>query len=210
MFTHEASGIRLHLIPGGTYALGQAEPLDREAPPHELRLEPFLIGRFPVLVCEWEGTGDDDRPASGVSWIAAQAWLAARGLRLPREAEWEAACRAGSDTPWFWGIDFDPAWAWTHALAGGAPRAVSAHAERANGFGLVDMAGNVSEWCQEALDAPMEGSSWQEWDPGRVHRGGSYDYPSRACRSSHRGGTDPQRAYPDLGLRAALSVTLTS
>ena len=206
VFEHARSGITLHLIPGGVYTLGQADPLDREAPPRQVTLAPFLIGRAPVLAREWaadEAAGV--LPAQGVSWLEAEAWLSARGLRLPREDEWEAACRAGTTTPWFWGARFDAAWAWTHGAGG--PQPVDRHTARANAFGLIDMAGNVSEWCQESLDAPMEGSSWQEWDPGRVHRGGSYDYPSRCCRSSYRGGTDPQRAYPDLGLRAALSLT---
>jgi formylglycine-generating enzyme required for sulfatase activity len=214
VFRHQATGMLLHLIPGGAYRLGQEPALDREAAPRSVELAPFLIGRFPVRQEEWDRLGGQDRrplrdpdlPICGVSCQAAEAWLARAGLRLPSEDEWEAACRAGSLTPWFFGAEFQSAYAWVHDNSDRMPQAVSQHLSRANAFGLVDMAGNVSEWCQERLDAPMEGSAWNEWDPGRVHRGGSFDYPARACRSAFRGGTDPGRDYPDLGVRAALSL----
>jgi formylglycine-generating enzyme required for sulfatase activity len=198
-FRHLRTGVELHLVPGGP------------------ALAPFLVGRFPVRQAEWDRVGgrdaraqaDPDLPVTGVSWLAAQAWLARAGdgLRLPREAEWEHACRAGSAGAWFWGDAFDPAWCWCLDNAGGRPHACAEHAGRANAFGLVDMAGNVSEWCQDERLAPAEGGDyWQEWDPGRVHRGGSFDQPASRARSDARGGCAPDRAWPDLGLRVFRSV----
>ena len=75
-----------------------------------------------------------------------------------------------------------------------------------NAYGLVDAVGNVCEWCSDELDLPGEGSSWQEGNPGRVHRGGSHETPSLHLRASYRGGCDPRKAYPDLGLRAFADV----
>ena len=69
------------------------------------------------------------------------------------------------------------------------------------------MAGNVSEWCQDERVAPAEGGDyWQEWDPGRVHRGGSFDQPPSRARSAFRSGAAPEKRYPDLGFRAFKSV----
>lgn len=192
-FRHLPSGIALHLIPG----------CDAGGPA-------LLVGRTPVLAGEWArvlGTvcaGDPSLPARGVSWLAAQSFLRAAGdgLRLPREAEWEHACRAGSASAWFWGERFDPAWCWSLENAGGRPHPPEAHAAHANAFGLLDMAGNVSEWCLDEREAPASGGDyWQEWDPGRVHRGGSFDQPASRARSDAQGGCAPDKAYPDLGLR---------
>jgi len=190
-----------------------------DALPSGARVAPLLVGRYPVRQEEWDRVGGPaagvrrpaagpDLPAAGVSWLAARAWLARAGggLRLPTEPEWEHACRAGAVTPWFFGARFDPAWCWYLDNAGRRPQEVSRHDERPNAFGLVDAAGNVTEWCDADLDVPMEGSSWQEWDPGKVHRGGSFERPSRYCRADVRAGADPRRTYPELGLRAFRAV----
>ncbi len=143
-----------------------------------------------------------------MSWDAARAWLARAGdgLRLPTDAEWEHACRAGSETTFFWGDAADPAWCWWLDSAGGRPHAPEEHADRANAFGLVDPSGNVAEWCEDDLVLAMEGSAWQEWDPGKVVRGGSWDRPSSHARSAWREGAPPGRADPDQGLRAVRTV----
>ncbi|MCA8923496.1 MAG: formylglycine-generating enzyme family protein [Planctomycetes bacterium] len=213
-FVHRLTGIVMHLVPGGAFVLGQDDALPRELPRQTCQLAPFLVGRFPVLQREWDLLpGDDQRahvggslPISGVSWASARAWLASAGLRLPSEREWEAACRAGSTQAYPWGTGLDGRAAWFLENSGGAPRDCTLHVQQPNAFGLVDMPGNVSEWCEDDLDLPGEGSSWQEGDPGKVHRGGSFDAPSIQLRSSFRGGSDPTKAYPDLGLRAFADV----
>ncbi|MEZ6184615.1 MAG: formylglycine-generating enzyme family protein [Planctomycetota bacterium] len=209
-FLHRATGILLHAVPGGRYTVGCSEPLPRELPTQTCTLAPFLVGRFPVLQREWDRLPGDDRrahvgaslPIGGVSWDAAQRWLESAGLRLPREVEWEVACRGGAETAYPWGEGMDGRAAWFLDNAGGRPRDCTLHVHQGNALGLVDTAGNVSEWCVDALDLPGEGSSWQEDDPGQVHRGGSYDTPSQHLRCSYRGGTQSTKTYPDLGLRA--------
>ena len=213
---HGPTGIRLHLIPGGPARLGQRDPLPHEAPPFTVQVAPVWIARAPVSQAEWDRLGgvdrrrvtDPERPIHGVSWLAARAWCARAGLRLPREVEWEHAARAGSETPFPWGDEFDPARAWTLENAERTPQPAAQHAEVANDFGLIDTQGNVAEWCEGDLDQPMEGSAWHEWDPGKVLRGGSVERPSIYARCAYRAGADPRADYPDHGLRPALDVAL--
>jgi formylglycine-generating enzyme required for sulfatase activity len=175
------------------------------------------MGRTPVPQAAWDaGQAPPDRrplrdpeaPISGVTWGGARAWLAKNRLRLPSDAEWERACRGGGAGAYWWGEAMDPSRCWHLTNGEGRPRPPALHADQveAHPYGLVDMAGNVREWCADDLDLPMEGSSWQEGNPGKVLRGGSFDTPSLQCRSGHRDGTDPRAAYPDLGFRAAASL----
>jgi formylglycine-generating enzyme required for sulfatase activity len=217
-FEHLATGIVLHLLPGGTFTPGQEGGRDSEAPGLPTRLAPFLAGRLPVRQEEWDRVGgsderrhrDPDLPIHGVSWHAAQAWLASAGggLRLPTQDEWEWACRAGAATPYPWGEVMDPTRCWYLDNTDRRPQPCAAHAALGNAFGLVDTCGQVAEWCQGELDAPMEGSAWQEWAPGRAHRGGSFEQPASRARAGWRAATDPSKAYPDLGLRAFRSLAL--
>lgn len=203
--------------------MGREQGGPRERPVRSATVGALLVARTPLLQREWDGlgggrqTGLDDRrarkspelPMCGVSWHSARAWLARAGdgLRLPTEAEWEHLARAGTTTAFFWGDAPDAAFAWTRETAGGRPHAPEEHVERANAFGLVDVSGNVCEWCEEDLVLAMEGSAWQEWDPGKVHRGGSFDRPWSHARSSWREGADPRRAEPDVGFRPVVSLT---
>jgi len=206
--------MNVHLVPGGTYCVGQANSLDRELPEESCTVSAFLVGRLPVLQREWDRLpGSDQRahvggalPISGVSWIAAQEWLTAARLRLPTEREWECACRAGTTTPYPWGAGMDGRLAWFLDNSGGRLRECTLHVQQPNAYGLVDICGNVAEWCSEDLDLPGEGSSWQEGNPGKVHRGGSFESPSNQLRASYRCGSDPAKPYPDLGLRAFADV----
>ncbi|MBX3467026.1 MAG: SUMF1/EgtB/PvdO family nonheme iron enzyme [Planctomycetes bacterium] len=216
-FRHARTGLVLHLVPGGPVTLGRRGGAVREGPVREAVVGPLLVARAPVLQAEWDLLGGEDRrehrgpdlPITGVSWRAARDWLARAGdgLRLPREAEWEHACRAGSATAFPWGDAADPAWCWWLDSAGGRPHAPEEHAGRANAFGLIDASGNVAEWCDDDLDLAMEGSAWQEWDPGKVLRGGSWDRPSSHARSAWREGAPPDRADPDVGLRPVVPVS---
>lgn len=218
-FRHAGSGLLLQLVPGGLTDLGRADGGPREGPARQAQVGPLLVARAPLVQAEWDRVGGvaDRRPLrgptlpiSGVSWHAARAWLARAGdgLRLPAEPEWEHACRAGSRTTYCWGDAADPAWCWWLDTAGGRPHDPQEHADRGNAFGLVDVSGNVAEWCEDDLMLAMEGSAWQEWDPGKVVRGGSWDRPSSHARSAWREGAPPGRADPDLGLRPVRSVTV--
>ncbi len=212
---HLPSGIVFHLLPGGSFTMGSLAGGPFERPRHVARVAPLLLGRYPVLQREWDALalpGEDartwvgpDLPIEGVTWEAARRWLERAGLRLPREAEWEWACRAGTTSEWFWGPEPDPAWAWFGE--GGAWRShpPAQHDARANAFGLVDASGNVAEWCEDAFAPypPPPGPAPPRRRAPRVIRGGdSFNRPT-FCRSAYRSWAAPGHAGAGIGLRAA-------
>lgn len=210
-FRHRQSGARFHLVPGEPAFRCGGDP----DPYGEVAIAPLLVASAPLSGREWRALGgaaeeeELDLPAGGVSWLEARARLEAAGLRLPREAEWVYFARAGVAGSYWWGGEaFDPAASWHQANAAGCRHRSAEHAERRNAFGLVDVSGNVWEWCQEDLDLAMEGSAWQEGNPGKVHRGGSYDSPRHSARLDARSGSDPRATYPDLGVRPVAGLPL--
>ena len=162
----------------------------------------------------------DDTPVVDVSWEDAKAycsWLAERSgrpIRLPSEAEWECACRAGSGDEFTFGDDEEKLseYAWF-----GKDWESGAHAvgmKRPNRWGLFDLHGNVWEWCEDTYhasydDAPAGGSPWTEggevWQgaPNRVFRGGCWGFPAVYCRSAIRFRFDPGYRGRFLGFRPA-------
>ncbi|MBL4849980.1 MAG: SUMF1/EgtB/PvdO family nonheme iron enzyme, partial [Planctomycetes bacterium] len=175
-FVHLRTGAALQLLPGGRYERGglKAPRRAREQPHHEVLLRPLLLGRLPLLQAEWDRVPGRDRrswrrpelPIEGVSWEDARRWLSAcgGGLRLPSEAEWEFACRAGTTSAYFWGDEASSTYAWFGS--GGAEWGTQPphlHAGVPNAFGLVDVAGNLAEWCEDHYvgsyhGAPRDGS----------------------------------------------------
>jgi formylglycine-generating enzyme required for sulfatase activity len=219
-FRHVASGLVLQLVPGGSTLLGSLRGLEAERPRHLARLDPFLIGRFPVLQGEWDQVGGEDArtweradlPIEQVTWFEAQRWLerAGGGLRLPTEAEWEHACRAGTQTEFFWGDEVDPAFCWFGEGTGWTTHPPAEHAQRANAFGLVDVAGNVFEWVEDAFapytDQPRDGGPRRRGGKLRVIRGGDAFNRATFCRSAYRGWAKPTDRGGGIGLRAARSL----
>jgi len=162
----------------------------------------------------------DDTPVVEISWEDAKkycGWLATksgRPIRLPSEAEWECACRAGGDGEFTFGDDeaqlSDYAWFGEDWESGA--RAVGT--KRPNRWGLFDLHGNVWEWCEDSYhanydDAPADGSPWTEggevWQgsPYRVRRGGGFVYPAEFCRSANRNWGLPVYRLGFLGFRPA-------
>ena len=234
-------------IPGGEFLMG-GDRYASEQPAHAVRLADFHLGRYPVTQAQWravarmprvgiELAGDDsafegaDRPVECVSWPEAVEFCArlatatGRQYRLPSEAEWEYACRAGSTAPFSFGatvtpaiVNYDGTYPFGAAPHGGArgnttpPGALGA----ANDFGLYDMHGNVWEWCADEWHdnyyaAPADGSAWRDAAgdaPHRVIRGGSWANTAEVCRSSDRWrestGANVKLHY--LGLRVALTL----
>lgn len=181
---------------------------------------------------DWRSPGfaqTDRHPVVGVSWDDARAycaWLAERtgqAYRLPSEAEWEYACRAGTTTPFWTGptISTDLANYDGNATYGKGQRgiwreatvAVDDPAFPANRFGLSHMHGNVLEWCGDVwhdshLGAPLDGSAWMDGDPmRRVLRGGSWDFNPGNLRSAIRSRLAPEFRDFDAGFRVARTFT---
>ena len=218
--------MRFMMCPSGYFVMGDAEGAEDE-PPHRVTLSrPFFIGVFPVTYGQWcrvmsqdlEPHRDENTPMMRVSWDEAvefcrrltrlpQEIAAGRTYRLPSEAEWEHACRAGSTTAHPWGDDRKQitSFCWYVANAGGRPQKVGQ--KRANPWGLHDMLGNVREWCGDWYAADFYTHSPQVDPVGpasgsyRVTRGGGWGDPAPFCRSACRGKESPENHGSAIGFR---------
>jgi len=234
----------LILLPSGEFTMGapagEAGSREDERPQRSVTIGwPFALGRCAVSFAEWEaairggadlpipsdaGWGRGARPVINVSWVEADAFCAwlnkALGLpagtfRLPSEAEWEYACRAGTTTAYSTGAtisaeqaNFDGAERRT-----GAPRnrTVAVGSLPANGWGLHEMHGNVSEWVADAHGPypahPTDAAPLQRGGtPMRGLRGGSWNTPAGFLRSAQRGWELPETRDRELGFRVARSL----
>ena len=223
--------------------------LDREKPQHWVGIErPFALARHPVSVGEWrafvQATGweaggaetdwdkpgfvqNDEHPVVGVSWNDAQLYLAwmsertGRQYRLPSEAEWEYACRAGTRTAFNVGDTISTEQANYDGLYvyNGGPRGVYRGGTSPlgtfapNSWGLFDMHGNVWEWVQDVVHdsyegAPVDGSAWEEGSDSsrRILRGGSWLYHPRYLRSALRNGFSTVLSNDIVGFRVARTL----
>ncbi len=215
-------------LTGGTFRMGAREddPGRRswESPLHEVTLAPFAVGVREVTFAEWDacvadgdcdgyappdrGWGRGDRPVMMVSWRDAQRyvrWLSQRtghAYRLPTEAEWEFAARGGSETQYWWGEAFEPG-------RFSRERTAEAGASEANGFGLYDVTGNVSEWVEDCyvnnfVDAPGDGRAVTRGDCARrVLRGGSWRDEAPALRVASRSRVGQTVRDAGIGFRVA-------
>jgi formylglycine-generating enzyme required for sulfatase activity len=217
--------------------------LARETPQHPVCIaEPFALGRYPVTVGEWRvfvrATGwqaqgdtdwdapgfaqDDTHPVVGVSWYDAQRyvqWLSERTgqrYRLPSEAEWEYACRAGTQTAFSCGdtistelANYDGTFTYNGGPRGTYRKGTTpVGAFQPNPWGLCDMHGNVWEWVQDVVHenyegAPADGSAWEEGgdQSRRILRGGSWLYNPRYLRSALRNGFSAVLSNDIVGFR---------
>jgi formylglycine-generating enzyme required for sulfatase activity len=216
-------------LPGGTFTMGSNDD-PSEKPPHSVTIGPFAIGRFPVTVGEWrecsaakacnfEPSGDPDRPVSNISWNDAQqyvGWLSKitqQTYRLLTEAEWEFAARAGTATKYWWGNQLTTGMANCRGCNEpyDAQEPVKVGSFPPNALGLHDMAGGVSQWVSDCWHrdyqgAPRDGSSWDSPDcREHVLRGGSWRNDSSYARVTNRERYDTGVRYPTHGLRVARS-----
>jgi formylglycine-generating enzyme required for sulfatase activity len=229
-----ASQIEMLLVPPGTFDMGCSPSIqngcrDDESPVRTVVLtSAFYIGRYEVTQAQWTArmganpsffSGQPDsptRPVENVSWITLQGFLAAGGLRLPTEAEWEYACRAGSATA-FHASTTDPTGtnddarvgiiAWFSGNSGNQTRPVGQRAP--NSLGLHDMSGNVWEWVNDwyAGDAYASGSSTNPQGPptgtDRLLRGGAFVGLGTFLRASARYPYPPEGNGGAVGFRVA-------
>jgi formylglycine-generating enzyme required for sulfatase activity len=220
-------------IPAGEFVMGENEgdrfANDTERPAHKVKLRsPFALGEFPVTVTEFSrfqfdcsAADNGELPAIRASWHDAVAyceWLTkqtGREYRLPTEAEWEFACRAGSRTPFACGDEISVSDAnFLHDENGiriGLGQRTPVGKYPANRFGIYDMHGNVCEWVADAwhpdyFGAPNDGRAWfPAEDDRRVIRGGAWDYLPRLLRSSWRDWRFAHHRADNIGFRVATS-----
>ena len=213
-------GMQLKLIPGGTFMMGS--PIVQKVPTqHKVTLsQPFMLGVHEVTQKQYEqvmgsnpsGFKNPQNPVEWVSWEDAMEFCrklsalseeraAGRVYRLPTEAQWEYACRAGTTTEYGFGDDASglDKYAW-YADNSGSPTHPEGQThpvgqKRPNAWGLYDMHGNVQEWCADRHGDYPSGSVTDpigaQSGTNRTIRGGSWRYDAVACRSAARNATSP-------------------
>ena len=213
-------------IPGGSFTMGAPETeessRDNERPQHQVTVPPFFMGKYPVTQAQWKFVASlpqvnrelkadpsrfkgDNRPVEQVNWFDAVEFCqrlseyTKRNYRLPSEAEWEYACRAGTNTPFHFGETMTSELSTNYEELNGQSYGAGTKGTKrgettevgsfgvANGFGLYDMHGNVREWCADECHdnyqrATTDGSAWidEKLDDNdnrsRLLRGGSWNY----------------------------------
>lgn len=223
----QGTKIELILIPPGTYTRGMMKPpynntQKDEVPPHQVIISKFFyLGKNEVTQGQWRKVmGEnpsrfnkgDDFPVESIPATAVGEFLKRTSLRLPTEAEWEYACKAGGEEPLEGKTDlqgFLDGIAWHQQNSGGSTQPVGLKQE--NGFGLHDMLGNVAEWVGSWYDsAEYNRSVPSVTDPqgpqrGQelVYRGCSAFWIVQRCLCAARGHADPAQRFFDLGFRVA-------
>ena len=204
-------------IPAGTFMMGSpASDLasnDNESQ-HEVCLSAFKMSAHEVTFAQYdafceatkrqmppdEGWGRGQHPVINVSWDDAIAFAKWMGCRLPTEAEWEYACRAGSTTPFNTGKVLSTSQANYRSNQTTAVGSFSA-----NAWGLYDMHGNAWEWCSDRYGAypsiPKTNPLGPSEGPLRIYRGGSWESPDQYCRSAFRNKIAPVYSHNNLGFR---------
>ncbi len=270
-------GLEMVEIPGGKFMMGSPESEHEhstdESPQHQVTIQPFYIGKYPVTQAQWNAISnaspvkrelDLDEPGSeryytpledpdwnkvvnlpitGVYWDEAHEFChrlsrdTGRKYRLPTEAEWEYACRAGTQTPFYFGPTITPDLANYRGTDAGKvdDKCFCSGADdrgakgiyrdditpvdtfSPNAFGLYDLHGNVAEWCLDAWHgdyrgAPTDGSAWiADGDDDMVTRGGSFRSSPAQCRSASRQlHTSKRYGRVAIGLRVVCELPRTS
>lgn len=218
------------LVSGGKFVMGDKDEVD--APPHEVSVSPFFMDRnlvtqeqFQKLMgtnpSRWKG---DNNPVEQLRWSDAIKFCNKRseteglqpaydlktlkcnfdasGYRLPTEAEWEFACRAGSKTAYFFGDSPAKAgdYAWHEKNSSGRPHPVGL--KQPNSLGLQDIVGNLWEWCNDWYkvdyyqESPKQDPRGPSEGQDKVLRGGAWRFPADNCRSGYRYHESP--GYSDV------------
>ena len=219
----EGVKVAMELIPPGEFLMGSAGRGEDSGPQHRVRItRPFYIGKYEVTNAQWwmvmktnpsEFKGETN-PAERISWYAANAFLATagRGLRLPTEAEWEYACRAGSAGSYCFGSESarlgQDGWIFgncgmkTHPVGGKKP----------NAWGLYDVHGNVWEWCSDYYgrhyyaQSPLADPQGPATGKTRSKRGGCWLCAPGYCATSYRAWDIPAHNLNLYGFRLARNL----
>ncbi len=227
-----APAFHFRQIPAGRFVMGSVDglPFSPEGPEHLVEVPGFYMGEAPVTARQFEMVmkhnpshfrGDPELPVESVTWLEAQEFCKSLSascetpVRLPSEAEWEYACRAGSCTQFHFG---DAAaeltqYAWFENNSG--ERTAPVRLKKPNAWGLFDMIGNVWEWCadlwhEDYTGAPCDGSAWITSVCSRHRRycvrGGAWDMDAFRCRSSYRSYDWEDVGTSRTGFRVAASI----
>jgi formylglycine-generating enzyme required for sulfatase activity len=217
-------------LPGGTFTMGSNND-ESETPAHRVAIKPFEISKFPITIREWNEcvaaemcqyvpSGDDDAPVTNLSWSDTKqflTWLAQatqKSFRLPSEAEWEYAARAGTDTNYWWGDQLQEGMADCKGCvdAYDSTQPLKVGSLKPNPFGLYDMGGDVDQWVEDCWHsgyqgAPVDGSPWTEDSClSHVLRSGSWKNDPSYVRPASRDHYDTNVRYPTHGFRIARSL----
>jgi len=235
-------------IPSGKFMMGapetEKESRNSERPQHEVRVKAFFMGKYPITQTQWRNVAampqvkqelnldpssfkGDNRPVESVSWLEAMEFCerlsrhTRREYRLPSEAEWEYACRAGTTTPFHFGetittelVNYDGNHPYGEAPKGEYRKETTEVGKfPANKFGLHDMHGNGWEWCADDWHENHEGApidaqirikdikKYEDPETLKLLRGGSWIADAQYCRSSFRYRYDAHGRNYDLGFR---------
>lgn len=249
-FTEDlGNGVFLEMvaIPGGTFLMGspdtEKQRYNTESPQHWVTVKPFYMGKFTVTQEQWRRVAalpevemylnpdpsyfkGDYFPVESISWFEAVEFCdrlskkSGRKYGLPSEAEWEYACRAGTTTPFHFGLTISTDFAnydgnFTYGSASQGiyrQKTTPVGSFPANAFGLYDMHGNVWEWCADHWHGnyngtPSDGSVWEndddDDDDDKVLRGGSHFSTPAKCRCAYRGYYSPDDDSDNIGFRIA-------
>ncbi|MFN6034848.1 MAG: SUMF1/EgtB/PvdO family nonheme iron enzyme [Dolichospermum sp.] len=232
------NGVMLEMveIPAGTFYMGSPENeegrSDDESPQHQVTVPSFFIGKYPLTQAQYEAImgnnpayfKGNNRPVEFVIWNDAVAFCqklsqkTGKNYKLPSEAQWEYACRAGTTTPFYFGesitpelVNYDGEYAYAAAPKGkyrGQTTDVGTFPP--NAFGLYDMHGNVWEWCEDDwqenyINAPMNGSALISRSDYKMLRGGSWNGNPGGCRSASRFNLYLDGNYYLIGFRVVCS-----
>jgi formylglycine-generating enzyme required for sulfatase activity len=224
------ASVEMVQIPGGQFTMGDKDEPD--APPHEVVVSPFFMDKYLVTQELYERFMGENpsrwkepkNPVEQVRWSDAVKFCNVRshaeglepcynldtwecnfdagGYRLPTEAEWEYACRAGTRTAYFFGDSPSPLadYAWFEKNSGGHPQPVGR--KKPNPWGLHDICGNLWQWCHDFYgvdtyqQSPRENPRGPKEGDSRVVRGGAWKFSGDNCRSGYRYNENP--GYVDV------------
>jgi len=232
------NGVKLEMveIPAGTFYMGsptyETGRSDDEGPQHQVNVPSFFIGKYPLTQAQYQAImgnnpahfKGNNRPVECVSWNNAVNFCqklsqkTGKNYKLPSEAQWEYACRAGTTTPFYFGesitsdlVNYHGNYAYAAAPKGQyREQTTDVGTFPPNAFGLYDMHGNVYEWCEDDwnenyISAPINGSALISQSDKNTLRGGSWCFDPEDCRSACRGSYRLVSDYNAFGFRVVCS-----
>jgi formylglycine-generating enzyme required for sulfatase activity len=213
-------------VPAGEFEMGSTEGKNDEKPVHKVHTDGFWIYRTPVTVAMYQrycretgkkmpatppkwGWRNDD-PMVNITWEEARNYCSWAGGRLPTEAEWEKAARGTKKNLYPWGNVWDESLANSSLTSNTGPVRVGNYRRGASPYGVLDMAGNVWQWCHDWYEADYYTKSSNRNPQGprgaeaRVVRGGSFESDAASLRTTNRSKADPKQRLEYVGFRCVI------